>query len=838
MTTPRLLESSWQDLRFGARLLRLNKGFFLVAVVSLALGIGANTALFQLLDSLRLRLLPVSHPEELARLEIAKNDHCCSGNFASDHSDFTYPQWEQIRDHQQAFASLFAWSGTRFNLSHSGEVHFAQGLWVTGDFFKTLGLKPLLGRLISSDDDRPGCGSPGVVISYPFWERQFAGDSAVLGKQLSLNGRRFDIMGVAPPGFFGVEVGSSFEVAVPACAEFLVDGEGSHLNKRDHWWLAITGRLKPGWTVARAAAQVAAISPQVFGATVPPNYRPDTAKYYARYKLTALPGGYGVSDLREHYQQPVLLLLAIAGLVLLIACCNLANLLLARASAREREMAVRLAIGASRGRLIRQLLLECLLLTLIGAALGALLAQFLCRYLLAFLSSGNNPLFLELSLDWRVLGFTAAVALVTCLLFGLTPAVRATRAAPASAMKTSSRGLTADRQRLGLGRALVIGQVALSLVLLLAALLFARSLRYLLTLDAGFRQNGLLVTNVNVSSLNLPPRARGALFRQILDRLRHAPGIDAAASARLTPVGGGGWNELIEFTQHSNQKRQLSWFNSVGPGYFGVMGTPLLAGRDFDQRDSTSTPPVAVVNEEFVKKYLVGANPLGAEFRVLVGPGEPEQRFLIVGVVKDAKYLRLQEDFMPTVFVADTQDKEPRGGINFIVHSTAALGPLMANIKKSVLEANPGASLEFTVFKTQLRDSLLRERLIALLSGFFGFLAVLLATVGLYGVVSYMVVRRRNEIGIRIALGADRTTIANLIVKEAGLLLGLGLAIGIALALATARTAASFLYGLRPNDPASIALAIASLALIALLASFVPAMRAARVEPIIALREE
>lgn len=838
MTISNLLESLWQDFHFGARLLRLNKGFFLVATLSLALGIGANTAIFQLVDAVRLRLLPVSHPEQLAELQIAKNDHCCSGNFSDRHPDFTYAQWEQIRDRQQAFSSLFAWGDNRFNLSERGEVHLAEGLWVTGDFFKTLGVIPLLGRLISTQDDHPGCGSPGVVISYPFWQRQFGGDSGVLGKQLSLDAHRLDIIGVTPANFFGVEVGRSFDVAVPACAEPVFDGEISHLARRQDWWLAIIGRLKPGFTVTRAAAQAATISPQVFGNTVPPNYRPDQAKYYAQYKLATLPAGSGVSSLRKRYEEPLLMLLGIAGLVLLIACSNLANLMLARASIREREMAVRLAIGANRGRLVRQLLLESFLLTLIGAASGALLAQFLSRYLVSFLTTGDNPLFVELSPDWRVLGFTAGVAVLTCVLFGLTPALRATRTAPSSAMKASGRGLTADRQRFGLGRALVISQVALSLVLLVAALLFVRSLRNLLTLDAGFRQEGLLVTSIDISTLNLSAPRRATLYREILDRLQHAPAVAQAATASIVQVGGDGWNDTIEIPGQRTQKRMVPWFDRVSAGYFRTMGTPLLAGRDFDDRDSTSAPEVAIVNQDFAKKFLGGASPLGKQFRILAGPGEAQHLYQIIGLVKNSKYQSIQDEFAPTAFVAQNQDKEAGVGLNFIIRSSTALGPLMMDVKKTMFSVNPNLSTQFQVFKTQVRESLLRERLMATLSGFFGFLAVLLATVGLYGVISYMVARRRNEIGIRIALGANRATIVNLVAREAGLLLGLGLIIGTTLALATARTAGSLLYGLRPNDPASMAFAIALLALVALIASFVPALRAARVEPMAALREE
>jgi putative ABC transport system permease protein len=434
MSLTGLIESSWQDFRYGARLLRMSPGFLAVATFSLALGIGANTAIFQLLDAVRLRMLPVSHPEQLVELHIAKNDHCCSGNFSDRRPNFTNPQWEQIRDHQQAFSGIFAWGDQRFNLAGGGEVRFSEGLWVSGGFFNTLSIRPLIGRLITDEDDRPGCGAPGVVISYPFWQREFGGDSQAVGKNVSLDGHSLQIVGVAPADFFGVEVGRHFDVAVPICAEPLINGEQSHFAKRHHWWLAIIGRLKPGWSQARAEANAKAISPAVFENTVPPNYRSDQAKYYAGYKLEALPAGSGVSSLRRRYEEPLVLLLGIAGLVLLIACANLANLTLARGSTREREMAVRLAIGADRWRLIRQLLAESLLLTLIGTGLGAFLAQFLSRYLVSFLTTGDNPLFVQLGADWRVFAFTAGVAVLTCTLFGLTPAIRATRTAPKLAL--------------------------------------------------------------------------------------------------------------------------------------------------------------------------------------------------------------------------------------------------------------------------------------------------------------------------------------------------------------------------------------------------------------------
>ncbi len=832
-----VLENTWQDFLYALRTFRWNKAFFAIATLSLALGIGANTAIFQLLDAVRLRMLPVAHADRLVELQI-KDEHCCSGNFTARHSNFTYAQWEQIRDHQQAFSSIFAWGDNRFNLTPSGEPRFAEGLWVTGDFFKTLAVRPLMGRLINGSDDRPGCGSPAVVISYAFWQREFGGDPSVLDRQVSLDGHRFDIAGVTPANFFGVEVGRSFDVAVPVCAEPLIEGENEHMTKRHHWWLDVIGRLKPGWNLVQASAQMKSISRAVFESTVPPNYRPDQVKYYTHYKLDAKPAGAGVSSLREDYQEPLLVLLGIAALVLLIACSNLANLMLARGSSREREMAVRLAIGANRARLIRQLLVESLALTVMGAALGGFLAQFLSRYLAAFLSTGDNPVFIDLVLDWRVLGFAAGVTVLTCLIFGLTPALRATRTHPASAMKAAGRGLTADRQRFGLRRALVICQVALSLVLMAGALLFVRSLRNLLTLDAGFNRNGLLIMGFDASRLNLSPERRNLLYRELLESVRHTPGVEQAATARIVPIAGYGWNDSIEFLGKRADKPMLPWFNRVSAGYFHTLDTPFMAGRDFDEHDTTSSPEVAIVNEEFCNKFLGKANPLGKQFRILTGPGEAPHVYQIVGLVKNSKYRELRDPFLPNVFVAQTQQKESDPGISMIIRSSMPAGSLMPALKKTILQQNAGISFQFQVFNTQVQNSLLRERLMATLSGFFGFLAAALATVGLYGVISYMVARRRNEIGVRIALGARGPEIVKLVLKEAILLLVIGLAAGVALAIAMGRTASSMLYGLQPTDPSTLAGAIAALGLVAIAASLFPAVRASRVQPMVALREE
>lgn len=606
-------------------------------------------------------------------------------------------------------------------------------------------------------------------------------------------------------------MGKSFDVAVPLCAEIAVNGNNNHSSKLQNWWLAVVGRLQPGWTLKRASAQLQAISPAVFETTVPPSYLPDMAKAYAKYKLTAIPGQDGISSLRENYQEPLLLLLSIAGLVLLIACANLANLMLARASVREREMAVRLAIGADRLRLVRQLLIESFALAIIGATAGVLLAHFLSESLVSFLSTGDDPVFVHLGLDWRLLAFTAGLTILTCLLFGLTPALRATRTNPAAAMKAAGRSVTADRQRFGVRRALVVSQMALSLVLLVGALLFIGSLRHLMTVDAGFRRDGLLVASIDASRLPFSPARRSTLYRALLEDVQRVTGVLRASSALIVPLSGSGWNNIIEIGGVTQKKNMVPYFNRVSVGYFRTMGTPLLAGRSFEEHDTQASPEVAIVSKTFCDKFLGKLNPLGRQIHIVTGPGEPQHTYQIIGEVADSKYRSLKDDFIPVVFVAQNQDKEARAGINLMVRPGLPLGSLMPALTKAILARNAGLSFEFQVFQTQISDSLVRERLMAALSGFFGFLAAVLATVGLYGVISFMVARRRAEIGIRMALGATRQQIIKLVAREAGLLLGLGLIVGTALAIAAGRTAGAFLYGLKPNDPAVIVSAVLAL---------------------------
>jgi putative ABC transport system permease protein len=826
----------WQDLRFGIRMLRKNAGFTAVAVLSLALGIGANTAIFQLLNAVRLRTLPVKAPQELAEVRI-EDMKGVRGNFSGRYNAVTNPIWQLIRERQQAFSGIFAWGTTDFNLAQGGEVRPAKGLWLSGDSFNVLGVQAMLGRVFTTSDDQRGCSAPGVVLSNSFWQREYGGDRGVIGRKLTLADHPFEIIGVTRESFFGLEVGRSFDVALPICAEAIVRGKNSVLDSGTNWWLMVTGRLKPGWSLKQASADLLAISPSLFESTLPANYPAVSVKNYLGFKLEAVPAAAGYSTLRENYERPLWLLLAIAGLVLLIACANLANLLLARASAREREMAVRQAVGASRGRLVRQLLLESLLLVIVGTAFGALLAGALTRILISFLSTGADAVFLDLSADWRVLSFTAAVAALTCLLFGLTPAIRATRIEPGAAMKAGGRGLTAGRERFTLRRTLVVVQVSLSLVLVAGALLFSRSLNKLLTVETGFHPEGLLITSAGFGQLNIPPERRLAFQSELLDRIRALPGVDSAAVAALVPISGSSWGNTVWLDGADSQRKLDTDFNRVGPDYFKTLRTPFLGGRDFDSRDAANAPKVAIVSETFARKLMSGTNAVGQRFWKEATPTSPETLYEIIGVVKDSKYEDLREDFAPTAFLATAQD-ETGMGTQFLIRSSLPQAEIISAVKRVFGEVNPGINLKFQGFQTMIEESIVRDRLLATLSGFFGLLGLLLASIGLYGILSYGVASRTNEIGIRMALGARTRNVLSLVLREALLLVVVGVVVGLPVVFVATRFASTLLFGLTPTDPISLAAAALVMLLVAFAAAYLPARRATKVDPLVALRYE
>jgi predicted permease len=829
----RLEDEMFQDLRFGVRMLLKNKSFTTVAILSLGLGLGANMAIFQLLNAVRLRTLPVRAPQELATVHLTNTKGMRGG--IGRPTSVTNPIWEQIRERQQAFSSISAWGTTNVNLAPGGEVRPARMLWVSGDFFNTVGVIPVLGRLVTTADDVRGCGAPGLVISHAFWQREYGGDANVIGRKLTLADHAFEIIGVTPAGFFGMEVGRSFDLALPICAIPLVRGNNNLLNG-PIWWLTVTGRLKPGWSLEQATAQMQAISSALFEAALPANYPPASVNDFLASKLVSDAAGSGISQLRETYERSLWLLLAIAGFVLLIACANLANLLLARAEARQREIAVRQALGASRARLVRQLLVESLLLAAAGAALGAGLAQALGRLLVTYLSTTADPVFLNLTPDWRVLGFATGLAILTCLLFGLVPALRATRMEPGAVMKAGGRGMTAGRERFSLQRALTVAQVALSLVLVTGALLFSRSLGKLLTVDTGFRQEGVLTANVNFRQLNLPPERVPAFKTELLDRLRAIPGVESAALTNILPLldwgGGKAWMDGANAEQG-----KLVNLSRVGPEYFKTLEIPLLAGREFDARDRPDTPPVAIVNEAFARKFLSGANPVGRGFWIAASPGEPDTRYEIVGLARDTKYGDLREEFEPIVYYAAEQDKAGSGG-QILLRSRLPQAETVAAVKRTLHEISPAITVSFQGLKPMIEATILRERLMATLSGFFGLLALLLACIGIYGILSYGVASRTNEIGIRMALGAEARDVRWLILREALLLVIAGVAVGLPIIFAVTRLASTLLFGLTPTDPLSLLSAALLLLAVALAAGYLPSRRATRVDPMVALRCE
>ncbi len=826
-----------RDLRYGVRTLRQNPSFTIIAILSLALGIGANTAIFQLIDTVRLRSLPVAEPQRLAMVQFVDASKQ-RGSHATAFPALTNPQWERFRDSQDMFSGVLAWWDNSFGLSSGGDQRLARGLFVSGGFFGVLGVPALHGRVFTASDDRRGCGLPGAVVSYAFWQREFAADPSVIGRKLTLNYRPVEILGVTGPNFTGLEVGRSFDVAVPICSQASLWTDGNWLDTGTTWWLNVIGRLKPGWTASQVNARLQVLSPGLFRATLPGNYPPVNVKDYLDLRLTSVPADAGVSMLRERYSDPLLLLLITAGLVLLIACANLANLMLARATAREHEIAVRLALGATRGNLIRQLMAESLLLAAGGAAVGLYLSAALSRIMVALLSSRGDSLSLDLAPDGVVLAFTAGVATVTCLLFGVIPARRATSVSASQVMRSKGgRGVVGDRNRFGIRQILVVSQVSLSLVLLIGALLFSSSLRNLLSVDAGFRQNGVLMADLDFRRLPIQPEKRVAFEHDLLDKIRAIPGVEGAGEVGILPLSGSGIDNRVWIDGSDGSAKMTANFNSVGREYLKAMDMPLLAGRDFNDHDAANTPRVAIVNQSFARRLGLGGNLIGKRFRREATPTSPEFSVEVVGLMPDTKYYTLSEAFLPIAFFCIDQD-EANTDATFLIRSAAPLSGLISATRAVISGTNHEITTDFRSFASTVADGLLRERLLATLTDFFGVLATLIAALGLYGVMSYLVALRTNEIGVRVALGAGRGDILGLILRQSALLLALGLAAGILLALALGRSVSSLLFGLKANDAVTMAVAAILLAAVTQAASYLPARRAARLEPMVALREE
>ena len=830
----RLFDALRHDVRHTARTLLRQPLFTLVVVASLALGIGANAAVFQLINAVRLRTLPVPDAQQLVSVTVT-GGHRGLGLSNGFNADLTFALWERIREHQLALADPFAWGVDPLPLGSGADTQILAAVWMSGGLFPALRISPARGRLFTDADDRPGCGAGSAVLSYAFWQHQFGGDEAIVGKTLVMANRAIPIVGVAPRGFFGLEVGKGFDVALPLCAEA---AWGNSAARRDVWWLTVMGRLKPGWSTARAAEHFKALSPALFAVTAPTGYDDFHDRTYRSLQLTAVPAGNGSSRLREDYDAALWLLLAMTGIVLLVACVNLANLMLARATARHRELAVRIAIGASRGRVLLQFLAEGLMLALAGGALGVALSTLLSAGLVRLLDTQGQPILLDVGLDWRVCAFTACVAIVTCLVFTLAPVVRSLRVQPVSAMNGAGRGLTTSRESFLLHRVLVASQIALTLVLLAGGLLFVRSFRNLATVDAGFRQRDIVFMAVNYGSRGLARDAKPAFKNQLIEDIRAVSGVDQAAQTSYIPLANTSWTLGVRVSNNRGEAVGDSKFTYVSPRYFDTMGVHLVAGRDFTDFDRENTEKVAIVNETFVRRYVGESNPIGVHVRSVAEPGIPSEVYEVVGVVRDTKYGNLRDGTPAMTFVPATQNPDGRPNMTIAIRSGRDPDQLINDIRSRFRSAYPDLMVRFQVFERQIRDGLSRERVMAWLAGFFGMLAALLAIVGLYGLMSYVVQRRVHEIGIRLALGATAASVMTLVLRQTAILVVAGLAAGLPATLLTTRAAGSLLFGLSPQDVPTLVVAGVVLVAIAATASAVPAWRAARIDPTRALREE
>ena len=828
----RLFDELRGDVAYAVRLLRTSPAFTIVALLSLALGIGANTAIFSLIDTVLVKTLPVQDPQQLFFVDN-------SGGKSGGSSGPPYPCFERLRDHNRFLSGIAAFSERQFKVSIDGVPERVRGQYASGSYFDLLGVRAIHGRLLTpADDAEPGRGGPDgpvAVISDAFWTRRFARDPSVLGKNIQVGTEWVTIVGVTPPGFFGLQVGMPLDITVPM---MLSDG----LQSKQSWWLSVIARIAPGATVEQARADLESLWDAYMTEVGMPRGKRD---YFSGVVL--VPAAKGANALRRDYSEPLLIVMGIVGVVLLIGCANVANLLLARATARQNEIAIRLAIGASRGRLIRQLLTEGVVLVSLGAASGLLFARWGASFLVAVLAGPAQRVVLEPHFDLRVLGFTAGVSIATALLFSLAPALRAT---DVDAAKPGSVVRSTPQNRLG--RALVVVQVALSVLLLCGAALFVRTLHNLNGVASGFDHDGILTMQVEatVPGRTVPPRtpaefradhARlGAIWRGFVERVHQVPGVSSAAvAAGMSPLSGRirGVKIAIDGPTPGPEKDRGIRINQVTDRYFETTGIRLLAGRSFTPRDQSGSLRVAILNETAARGYFDTESPLG---RKVSFPGQRvADPFEIVGIVADARYQDLRTADKPMVYVPLEQAIDPITNAVLSVRGEGDVMRLVPSIRASVAETVPGGFVSgIATIEQQVKMSLVRERMLALLATFFAGLALLLACIGLYGVMAYRVVRRTREIGIRIAIGARQQSVVWMMVREMLLLVTIGAALGTLASLGVNHFVAAQLFGVTPRDPAAIAIALSVLGCVTLIAGYVPARHASRIDPVKALRAE
>jgi predicted permease len=836
------LEEVRQDLNYGFRRLRSSPGFTTVALLTLALGIGANTAIFTVIDAVILGSLPVQRPEQL--LEILDADPSVP---QGGYRHFSHPAFEYIRAHNRTFSGVLAVNGASFQavLDPNGRgvtERPTSGSFVSNNFFSVLGVHPVVGQIFVGDDDHVAGANPVVVISYGLWKRAFGLDPGVVGHPLRVNASSLTIVGVAPPGFEGVEVGRSSDLWIPISMqpEVMQNDQANFLNDRNINWLSLIGRLKPGVSENQALANLNVVWKEVLAQNDISGWSEKEQRDYLAQRIDLDSSRNGLNTARIEVARPLFLLNAVAGLVLLIACVNVANLLLARSSTRRKEFAIRLSIGARRMRLIRLLLTESLILALTGGAVGLLLGYWGSALLVTFIANGGSPLELTLRPDLHVLGFTAVVSVLTGILFGLAPALAGTRMDPGVVLKDGGRAVgCGGRSRFGLGRALVASQIALSLLLVIGTGLLVQTLLNLRRIDAGFTRENVLMFHLDPTKLGYKGIPLVTAYRQLLEGIEATPGVQSASASVVTPISGTGWNGSVGVEGYSPVPGEDMdvYLNSVGPRFFETLQIPFRQGRDFAPADASRSQMVAIIDETMAKHFFGVRNPLGRHFGP--GQGKGQLEFEIIGVVKNSKYLDLREKLHSTAYLFCLQDTAKLHDLTFELRTARNLGDLLPQIRDKVRSIVPG--LEITSVLTldeQVDRSLLPERLVSTLASFFGSLALSLACLGLYGLMAYTVVRRTNDIGIRMALGATRDDVVWMILRETLTLTAIGISIGLPVALVATHLLRSMLFGVKPDDPVSILVALLVMIGVATIAGYLPARRASRIDPMIALRFE
>jgi predicted permease len=848
-----MMAQALSDIRYACRGLRKTPVFTAVAILSIALGIGANTAIFTIVDQLLLRLLPVKDPRQLV---LVTGEGFQYGNGWGEGNELSYPRFADLRDNNQVFSAMFCRFGYGFHVGVGGQTEGVAGELVSGGYFSGLGVDARLGRVIGPQDETAAGADRVAVITHAYWKSRFAGDPAIVGRTILVSGEPMTVIGVAQEGFDGVNLGRAAQVFVPITMAGLITplGDkkdiGNVLRNRRQRWLNVFGRLREGVTPRQAQASVqpfyaSRLQMEVQEAAFA-RAAPGDKERFVKGTVAVQPAGFGKSSMRRQLTTPLWILMAIVCMVLLIACANVANLLFARATTRQREIVVRLALGATRLRIVQQLLVESLLLAVAGGALGLMLATWGSSLLIEFFRTPNSTLTVSASPDLRILCFTLAVAIATGLLFGLVPALRSTQPQLAPTLKSEAGSIVGGAQA-GIRKALVVSQVALSLLLLIAAGLFVRSLHNLMTVNPGIEVSHLIEFSIEPGVIGYDEERGAALGKTILARLRAVPGVTGAALGSSALFQGGSWNSTFTLEGHrpNGTERVVAHNNSVSPGYFETLGMRLVAGRGFDERDERPLKiedlapwRTAIANEAFVRKYIDGnpASALGRHFGFGRDPGTPTP-IEIVGVVSDAKYRSMRGEVEPQMFFP----RVTTAGADAIVYVRTAQDPgaMFGTLRRVLREVEPSLPISgMQAFEDRIDRSLTNERLIASLSIVFGVLATLLAMIGLYGVTAYGVTRRTREIGIRMALGALSSNIARMVLREVAILVAIGIIIALPVAWAASRYIASQLYDVTPTDATTIVLAIVGLVTVAAAAGLIPALRAARVNPIKALRHE